>query len=93
MYSKIETSEPNLLYTWPSSNPITPPPIIIKCLGISFSFNASVDVIILSLSTLANGKIAGLLPVAIIMFLDSIIISEDCELIFTCFYQQMNQNH
>ena len=45
------------------------------CLGISFNFNASVEVIILSLSTLIKGKLPGLDPVAIIMFLASIVCS------------------
>ena len=45
---------------------------MIKCLGISFNFNASVEVIIRSLSTLAKGKVVGLLPVAIILYLASI---------------------
>ena len=37
--------------------------------GISFNFNASVEVIILFLSILMNGKFAGLEPVAITAYL------------------------
>ena len=65
-YSITLTSEPNLLYTCPSSKPITPPPIITKCFGISFKESASVDVITLFLSIFINGKDIGLDPVAII---------------------------
>ena len=68
-YSITVTSEPNLLYTCPSSNPITPPPIIVKFLGISLRESASVDVIILSLSTLIKGRDIGFEPVAITHFL------------------------
>lgn len=42
-----------------------------RCLGISLRFKASVEVITLSLSTGAKGKLTGLEPVAIIKYLDS----------------------
>ena len=70
-YSMTETSDPNLQYTCPNSRPITPPPIIISFFGISFNDNASVEVIILSLSILINGREAGFEPVAMIMFFAS----------------------
>ena len=54
--------------------------------GISFNERASVDVIILSLSILINGKFAGLEPVAITIFFDSIISSDFLFLIFTLFW-------
>jgi len=44
-----------------------------------------VEVITLSLSNLINGKEEGLLPVAIIIFFDSITISSSEDLIFTLF--------
>jgi hypothetical protein len=45
----------------------------IICLGISFSFKASVEVITRSLSTLTKGKVEGLEPVAIMVFFASIV--------------------
>ena len=70
--STTDTCAPSLKYTCPNSIPITPPPIIIKCLGTSGNFKASVDVMILSLSNLIKGKEDGFEPVAIIIFLPSI---------------------
>ena len=76
MYSITLTSAPKRLYTEPNSKPITPPPITTKCFGISGSFKASVEVIILSLSNSIKGKEAGLDPVAIIMLVPSIVSSD-----------------
>ena len=78
-----ETSAPNLRYTCPNSKPITPPPITKRCFGISFSFNASVEVITLSLSKVINGKLAGFEPVAMITFLVSISSEEPSSLVIT----------
>ena len=75
IYSTTETADPKRRYTCPNSKPITPPPITTKCFGISESFNASVEVITLSLSNFINGSVEGLLPVAIMMFLASIVSS------------------
>ena len=61
------TFEPKRAYTEPSSAPITPAPITIKCFGTSVIFKASVDVIIRFLSTGIKGKIVGLEPVAMMM--------------------------
>ena len=72
-YSMTETLAPKRQYTCPNSSPITPPPIITKCFGISLSFNASVEVITLSLSKEIKGRVPGLEPVAIILFLASMI--------------------
>ena len=47
-----------------------------KCFGISFKFKASVEVIILSLSKVMKGKLLGLEPVAIMVYLDSILSDE-----------------
>ena len=51
---------PRRLYTEPNSNPMTPPPITIMCFGISFRLNASVELMIRSLSNFANGNSIGL---------------------------------
>ena len=51
-------------YTDPNSSPITPPPTIIKCLGISLRLRISVEVIIHFLSTEIPFKDAGLDPVS-----------------------------
>ena len=75
------TLEPSLLYTCPSSRPITPPPITTKCFGTSFNFRASVEEIILSPSKSTNGNLVGLLPVAIIIFLP--FITSDLPLFLT----------
>ena len=85
MYSTTVTFAPKRLYTEPNSKPITPPPITIKCFGTSGNFKASVEVIILSLSNLIKGKVAGFEPVAIIMLVPSITSEEPSFLaIFTC---------
>jgi dihydrolipoamide dehydrogenase len=80
MNSITDTSAPKRRYTCPNSKPITPPPIITKCFGISFSFRASVEVIILSLSKVINGKDEGLEPVAIMVFFASISSKEALKL-------------
>ena len=54
--------------------PITPPPITIKCLGISCNSKASVEVITRFLSISIPGKEVGLEPVAIIVLLVSICV-------------------
>ena len=73
IYSTTVTLLPKRPYTEPSSTPITPPPITIKCFGISFNEIASSDVIILFLSvgTLFNGVTED--PVAIINLSDVIV--------------------
>lgn len=68
-YSITDTFAPRRAYTDPNSNPITPPPITIRCLGISCKLRASVEVMIRFLSIGKNGKAVGLEPVAIITFL------------------------
>ena len=64
----MDILDPNRAYTEPSSKPMTPPPIIIRCLGISENFNASVEVIILFLSTVIPFNVEGFDPVAKIIF-------------------------
>ena len=71
-YSITVTSAPNLPYTEPNSKPITPPPITIKRLGTSVKLKASVEVIILSLSTETKGNDEGFEPVAIMVLVASI---------------------
>ena len=44
-----------------------------KCLGTSGNFNASVEVIILSLSNVIKGKLDGFEPVAIMIFFASMV--------------------
>ena len=72
-YSTTLTSAPNLWYTEPSSKPITPPPITTRCLGISVKVKASVEDITRFLSISIPGKLVGLLPVAITIFLAEIV--------------------
>ena len=73
VYSTTDTLAPKRLYTCPNSKPITPPPITMRCSGTSFSWRASVEVIIRSLSTVIKGKEAGLEPVAIMVYLASMV--------------------
>ena len=47
-----------------------------RCLGTSFKLRASVEVMILSLSNVINGKLDGLEPVAIIVYFESMISEE-----------------
>ena len=54
---------------------MTPPPITIMCLGISFSSKASVEVITRSLSKVIKGNEPGFDPVAIMVFLASMVVS------------------
>ena len=72
-YSITETVAPKRRYTCPSSKPITPPPITTRCFGISFNSNASVDVITRSLSTVIKGRELGLEPVAMMLFVASMV--------------------
>jgi hypothetical protein len=48
-----------------------------KCLGTSGNFNASVEVIILSLSNVIKGKLDGFEPVAIMIFFASSLMNAD----------------
>ncbi len=75
-YSITVTSAPKRAYTEPNSKPITPPPITIKCLGTSFNFKASVEVMIRSLSIFIKGRLAGFEPVATMIFIPSITSDE-----------------
>ena len=65
-YSTTETLTPKRKYTCPSSSPMTPPPMIIKCLGTSRRLSASVEVITRCLSKVIKGSAEGLEPVAMI---------------------------
>jgi hypothetical protein len=49
--------------------------MMIRCLGISVSFKASVEVMMRSLSTLTKGSLVGLLPVAMIVYLAVISVA------------------
>lgn len=69
VYSTTDTWLPSRAYTDPSSRPITPPPTIIRCFGSSRSASASVLVMMRSLSRVMKGRVLGLEPVAMIMFL------------------------
>jgi len=55
-YSRTVTFEPSLPKTDPNSKPITPPPMRMRCFGISLRSKASVDVMIRFLSILIPGK-------------------------------------
>ena len=78
-YSTTDTWAPKRRYTWPSSKPITPPPMTIRCLGISRRLKASVEVITRSLSIVIKGKAEGLEPVAMIKFFaESVSLSAPC---------------
>ena len=67
--STTDTLEPSRPNTEPISKPMTPPPIITKCLGTSLSSKASVLVMILFLSSLMKGSMLGLEPEAMITYL------------------------
>ena len=73
-------SLPKRLNTEPNSKPITPAPITNIFLGISFMFNASVEVIIRFLSGSIPGKKLGFDPVAMMMFFAVITVSEPSSL-------------
>lgn len=62
------TFEPNLWYTEPIYNPMTPPPIMARSLGTLGSDKAPVELTIIFSSKGSPGKGEGSLPVAMIIF-------------------------
>ena len=71
MYSTTVTSVPNLLYTLPSSSPMTPPPMTTIFFGIEAKLRHPVDetTYFSSMGIVLPGKGDGSEPVAIMIFL------------------------
>ncbi|MNI63989.1 hypothetical protein D3C73_1194050 [compost metagenome] len=89
--STTETFEPKRAYTEPNSRPITPPPMTIRCFGISFKLRASVEVIILFLSTGKNGNEVGFDPVAMMTFLAVICSVEPSAFVILMVFLSTNE--